>query len=93
MQKDQFDRIISFLLGASWAIVVFGALITFKLFSSLGFALAFFITVLFVVCALFMMLAIDAFAINRKRLIEDKKQTQLLEQLLEKKHSSIDKYD
>ena len=62
----------------------FGALITFQLFSSLGFALAFFITILFVVSSLFMILFIDAFSINRKRLIEDKKQTKLLEQINEK---------
>jgi len=83
MQKDKFDRIISFLLGASWAIVVFGALITFKLFSSLGFSLAFFITVVFIVISLFMILALDAFAINRQRLLEDKKQTKLLEKIQE----------
>ena len=83
MQKDKFDRIISFLLGASWAIVVFGALITFKLFSSLGFFLAFFITVVFIVISLFMILALDAFAINRQRLLEDKKQTKLLEKIQE----------
>jgi len=83
MQKDQFDRIISFLLGASWAIVIFGALITFKLFSSFGFSFAFFITVVFVIISLMIMLTLDAFSINRKRLIEDKKQTKLLELLYE----------
>ncbi|EQB40715.1 hypothetical protein M947_00250 [Sulfurimonas hongkongensis] len=81
MQKDKFDRIISFLLGASWAIVVFGALITFKLFLFLGFSLALFITVLFVVVSLFMILALDAFAINRQKLQEAKKQTELLEKI------------
>ena len=83
MQKDQFDRIISFLLGASWAIVVFGALITFKLFSSFGFSIAFFTAILFMVISLFMILFLDAFAINRKRLLEDKKQTRLLQKIYE----------
>ena len=81
MQKDKFDRIISFLLGASWAIVVFGALITFKLFLFLGFSLSLFITVLFIVISLFMILALDAFAINRQKLQETKKQTELLEKI------------
>ncbi|MCK9490928.1 MAG: hypothetical protein M0Q24_02465 [Sulfurimonas sp.] len=81
MQKDKFDRIISFLLGASWAIVLFGALITFKLFLFLGFSVALFITVLFVVISLFMILALDAFAINRQKLQESKKQTELLEKI------------
>jgi len=84
MQKDKFDRIISFLLGASWAIVVFGALITFKLFLFLGFSLALFITVIFIVNSLFMILALDAFAVNRQKLQEAKKQTELLEKIYSK---------
>lgn len=81
MQKDKFDRIISFLLGASWAIVFFGALITFKLFLFLGFSLALFITVVFIVVSFFLILGLDSFAINRQRLEEAKKQTKLLEKI------------
>jgi len=81
MQKDIFDKIIGFLLGASWAIVVFGALITFKIFLFLGFSLAFFFTIIFIVLALFLILAIDAFAVNKNRLAEAKKQTKLLEKI------------
>ena len=84
MQKDKFDRIISFLLGASWAIVIFGALITFKLFLFMGFALALFITVIFIVISFFMILSLDAFAINRQRLEEAKKQTEFLKKLYSK---------
>ncbi len=81
MQKDKFDRIISFLLGASWAIVIFGALITFKIFLFLGFSLALFITIIFIVISLFLILGLDSFSINRQRLDEAKKQTKLLEKL------------
>ena len=81
MQKEKFDRIISFLLGASWAIVIFGALITFQLFSFLGFSLSLFITVTFIVVAMFLILALDAFWVNREKLYEMKKQTQLLEKI------------
>ncbi len=84
MQKDKFDRIIGFLLGASWAIVLFGALITFKLFIFLGFAISLFITIIFVVVAFFMILTLDAFAINRQRLEEAKKHTKLLEKIYAK---------
>ena len=84
MQKDIFDRIISFLLGASWAIVVFGALITFKTFLILGLGLSLFITILFVIVSLFMILALDAFAVNREKLQEAKKQTKLLEKIYAK---------
>ncbi len=84
MQKEKFDRIISFLLGASWAILIFGALITFQLFSFLGISLALFITITFVVVSFFLILALDAFSINRQRLEEAKKQTNLLEQICSK---------
>ena len=84
MQKDIFDRIISFLLGASWAIVFFGALLTFKIFSVLGLGFSFFITISFVLVSLFLILALDAFAINRQKLVEMKKQTKLLEKIYSK---------
>jgi len=81
VQKDIFDRIISFLLGASWAIVILGALITFKIFIVLGLGLSIFITVLFIILSLLVILALDAFSINRQRLFESKKQTELLEKI------------
>ena len=84
MQKDIFDRIISFLLGASWAIVLFGALITFKIFIVLGLGLAIFITILFIIVSLLIILALDAFMVNKQRLAEAKKQTELLEKIYSK---------
>jgi hypothetical protein len=84
MQKEKFDRIVSFLLGASWAIVLFGALITFQLFLFLGYSLALFITITFVVISLFLVLALDAFSINREKFYEIKKQTELLEKIYSK---------
>jgi hypothetical protein len=89
MQKEKFDRIISFLLGASWAIVIFGALIIFQLFSFLGFSLALFITITFVVISLFLILTLDAFSVNRHRLEEAKKQTALLEKIYSKDTKQI----
>jgi hypothetical protein len=81
MQKDIYERIISFLLGASWAIVLFGALLTFKLFMGFGVILALFLSIFYTVFALFFVLALDAFMVNKDRLKEAKKQTQLLEKL------------
>jgi predicted lipid-binding transport protein (Tim44 family) len=81
MQEDKFDRIIAFLLGASYSILVIGVLIIFKLFSSFGFIISFFITILYIIFALFLILALDAFQINRQRLEEEKKQTKLLEKI------------
>jgi len=79
-----YERIINFLLGASWGVIILGALITFKLFLFLGFAFAFFVTVFFIIISLFMVLALDAFLINKQRLDEAKKQTKLLEKIYSK---------
>ncbi|MDQ7045999.1 MAG: hypothetical protein Q9M32_08810 [Sulfurimonas sp.] len=72
------------MLGASWAIVFFGALITFKTFLVLGLGLAFFFTILFIFVGLFLILLLDSFSVNRARLVEAKKQTKLLEKLYSK---------
>ncbi|MEA1917721.1 MAG: hypothetical protein U9N42_09410 [Campylobacterota bacterium] len=84
MQKDIYDRIIGFLQGASWAIVLFGAFFTFKFSIIFGFSLAIFLTVFFIITSLFLILALDAFSVNRERLQESKKQTKLLEKIYSK---------
>ena len=88
MQKDRFYRILSFLLGASWAIVFFGALITFKIFLVLGLGLAIFSTILFIFIGLFLILSLDAFIVNKQRLEEAKKQTALLKKIHAKQNIS-----
>ncbi len=84
MQKDLYDRIISFLLGASWGIVLLGAFLTFKFSIIFGISLAIFLTVLFIIVSLFLVLLLDAFSVNKKRLEEAKKQTELLEKIYSK---------
>jgi len=81
MQKDIYERIISFLLGASWAIVIFGALFTFKTFIVFGIAISLFSTLLFIIISLFLILLLDSFEVNKRRLYEAKKQTELLEKI------------
>jgi len=81
MQKDIYDRIISFLQGASWAIVLIGALFTFKFSILLGISFSIFLTILYIIISLFLILLLDAFSVNRERLKEAKKQTKLLEEL------------
>ncbi len=88
MQKERFDKITSFLLGASWAIIIFGSIIIFNLFLFLGFALSLFITVTFVVFSMFLILALDYFVINRQKFYELQKQTKLLEKLYDKDTSN-----
>ncbi|MDF1877189.1 hypothetical protein JHD47_05105 [Sulfurimonas sp. SAG-AH-194-L11] len=81
MQKDIYDRIIGFLQGASWGIVLIGAFVTFKLSIFLGVPLAIFLTTLYIIVSLFLILLLDAFHVNKERLQEEKKQTKLLEKL------------
>jgi len=89
MQKDIYEKIIGFLLGASWAIVLFGALLTFKIFINFGIIIAIFTTVVYIFVSLFLILAIDAFLVNKQRLQEAKKQTQLLEKIYAKEIQNL----
>ncbi|MEO1938114.1 MAG: hypothetical protein ABGW85_05685 [Sulfurimonas sp.] len=82
MQKDLFERITSFLLGASWAITLFGALLTFKISLAFGLSFSLFLTLLYILLSLFFMLLLDALLVHKERLREAKKQTRLLEELL-----------
>jgi len=84
MQKDIYERIISFLLGASWGIILFGAYLTFKITFVFGLALAFFSTLFFIFLSLFLVLLLDSFSVNRERLKEAKKQSELLEEISKK---------
>jgi predicted nucleotidyltransferase len=81
MQKDIYEKIISFLLGASIAIILFGAIVTFKIFIHLSLILAIFATLLYIIVTLFLVLTLDAFQVNKERLKEAKKQTELLEKI------------
>jgi len=83
MQKDIYDKTISFLQGASWAIVLFGALFTFKFSIVFGLSFALFSMLLYIFISLFLILMLDAFSINRERLEEAKEQTKLLKTLVE----------
>jgi len=84
MKQSLFDKLISFLFGASWAVIVFGALITFKILSPLGFIIAFVAILIFLILSFLVVLILDAFAINRQKLQEMKKQTKLLEEIASK---------
>jgi len=84
MQKDIFERIIGFLLGASWGIVIFGTLIVFSIFLPLGISLTLFVTTLFIIISLFLVFALYAFSVNKQRLAEAQKQTKLLEKIYSK---------
>jgi membrane-bound ClpP family serine protease len=84
MKKDPFLRVVNFLLGASWAIIVLGAMLTFKFFIYFGISSAIFTTFIFIFFSLFFVLFLDMFIVNKQRLQETKKQTELLEKIASK---------
>ncbi len=81
MQKTTFDRIYSFLHGASLAFVIVGTFITFRVFLFLGVLNALLVSFIFLFISLVVTLLIDSFRVNRLRLDEVKKQTQILEKI------------
>lgn len=81
MKRSLFDKIISFLLGISWAFIVLGAFITFKLFLFMGVATALFLAILYIIFGLFLVLLLETMLTYRERLDESKKQTQLLQEI------------
>ena len=84
MKHDAFTRLLHLLLGASWAFVLLGAWLTFKTFIVFDFSTAVFVTFIYIFFALFIVLALDSFVTNKERLQEAKKQTDLLEKILDR---------
>lgn len=81
MQKATFNRILSFLHGASLAFVIIGTFITFRVFLFLGVINALSAAFVFLFISLVITLLIDSFRVNRLRLDEAIKQTQILEKI------------
>jgi cytochrome c biogenesis protein CcdA len=81
MKRSVFDNIISFLLGISWAFIVLGAYIVFKIFLFMGVGSALFFSILYIILGLFFILLLETMLTYKERLNESKKQTQLLEEI------------
>jgi len=81
MRPGTFDRLLSFLLGTSWAFLIIGAWGVFRLFLFLGVAPALFIVILFILLGLFGILLLETLLTYRERADEQKKQTELLEEI------------
>ena len=84
MKHEAFTRLLHLLLGASWAFVLLGAWLTFKTFIVFSLSTAVFVTFIYIFFALFIVLALDSFVTNKERLQEAKKQTELLEKILDR---------
>ena len=76
--------LVNFLLGASWAITFLGAIILFNLFLHVGFIYAFFGFFIGTLPGLICVLVMEYFFMSYEKLKEIKKQTKLLEELVNK---------
>jgi len=85
MKQDSFERVLHFLIGASWGFIILGALLTFKIFAFFGLIVAVLAVFVFLFFSLFFVLLLDHFVTTKKILKEKEKQTALLTELLEKK--------
>lgn len=81
MQRQTFDALLSFMLGAVWAFIVVGAFVTFSLFSFLGYWLAVVATFVFLFVAFLIVLLLEALLMFRRSEEERRHQTRLLEAL------------
>ena len=77
--------LINFLLGASWAFAFMGAVIFFYLFLHIGILYSILGSFLGAIPGLFLVLLIEYFIMRQEKFDELKKQTKLLEKLVEQK--------
>ena len=83
MQLRTFDTLLSFMLGASWAFIIIGALVTYSTFSFLGWLPALFITFIFLFIAFLIVLLLETLMMFRKNFDEKREQTRLLKEILD----------
>ncbi len=81
MQESLFNKILSFLHGASVAFILLGTFATFTYFSPFGLAPALSLSFVFIFISLVIILWIDSFETKRASFNEMKKQTEILERM------------
>lgn len=81
-QRLRFEKLLSFVQGASWALALAGAVYTFLLFSPFGILFASMAALLCFLVGFFFVVMCELVSIQLEKLEETKKQTRLLEHLL-----------
>ncbi|MDD2358235.1 MAG: hypothetical protein PHX13_10030 [Thiovulaceae bacterium] len=81
MRESLFNKILSFLHGASIAFIALGAFATFTYFSPFGLAPALSLSFVFIFISLVIILWIDSINVKRMTLSEMKRQTEILERM------------
>ncbi|HIC42880.1 MAG TPA: hypothetical protein EYO73_00870 [Sulfurimonas sp.] len=83
MKKSLFETLLSFLLGISFAFLIIGSALTFKIFLDFGLYSAIFSTIIFIFITLFFILILESMNLYREGYEEKKKQTRLLFEIRE----------
>lgn len=80
-QRMRFEKLLSFLQGASWALAIAGGFYTFLLFLPFGLIIASIVALFIFLSGCFFAILFVMAQIQSDKLEELKKQTQLLEKL------------
>ncbi len=81
MQEILFNKILSFLHGASIAFILLGTFATFTFFLSFGIPQALSFSFVFIFLSSLVILLIDSLSIKREMREEQKKQTEILQRI------------
>ena len=83
MKKPAYETILSFLIGASWAFLLLGSLLTFQTSLIFGFMTAVFSTIIYIFILLFFILILEMMNLYKENHDENRKQTTLLREIHE----------
>ncbi|MBD3789883.1 MAG: hypothetical protein IE885_05910 [Campylobacterales bacterium] len=83
LQSHKLNFVVNFLLGVAWAFVLIGAVTSFLSFFQTDFLFAFVSAVIAALPGLFAVLLLEHFITVQQQAEEMKKQTRLLEELLQ----------
>lgn len=80
-RRLRFEKLLSLLQGASWALAIAGSFYLFLLFLPFGFIIAFIVGLFSFLFAFFFVIVFEIAQIQIEKLEELRKQTELLERL------------
>ncbi|MBV5278075.1 MAG: hypothetical protein J0647_03380 [Campylobacteraceae bacterium] len=90
--RTTFEKLLSFLQGSSWAFAIAGGAYAFLLFSPFGFLIALLISFFLFLTGFFFVVIFEMAQIQIEKLEELKKQTKLLEKIVQKDDKKISDY-
>lgn len=83
MKKPAYETILSFLIGAAWAFLLLGSLLTFQTSLVFGFMTAMFSTIIYIFIVLFFILILEMMNLYKENHDENRQQTKILREIRE----------